>query len=224
LWDKNEVPNAARQAAQLIEDLSETKMPLVVIGDFNSDPRDPRLDALHNPGGQPEASESCPVQVDKPDSSTALDSCSAYWKMIHAGFTDVGPDALDAKNYSWGMSALLKGADPNRLKAAQAMGNQYGFTDRLDYIFIKNGISVDSSKIVGNTYPKGSTWKCGNDICNDTDHASVVTSISLPVSDVISALLPDHAPFPISFWNWVGIFILAILITVYFIRKKRINA
>ena len=42
LWDDNKVPNSAKQAMQLVNDLSNTKMPVIVMGDFNSDPRDPR--------------------------------------------------------------------------------------------------------------------------------------------------------------------------------------
>jgi endonuclease/exonuclease/phosphatase family metal-dependent hydrolase len=222
LWDTNKVPNAAKQADQLIEDLSASKMPVIVIGDFNSDPRDPRVDTKSNPGGQPEASESCPVQVAHPTLDTARDTCNPYWKMRKAGFVDSGPDPQNALNYTWGMSALLKGPDPVRLKAAQAMGNKYGFTDRLDYIFLKNGVTLQSSKIVGNTYPQGSVWKCGADICNDTDHASVVSVVTLPLSTLEDAPLPSHAPFPISFWNWVGIGLLATIGGfIYWRRRKR---
>ena len=60
IWDENKVPNAAKQATQLISDLKDTNMPLVVIGDFNSDPRDPRPANAANPGLQPTASEECP--------------------------------------------------------------------------------------------------------------------------------------------------------------------
>ena len=46
LWDGNKVPKAADQARQLVADLTNTKSPIVVIGDFNSDPRDPRAKVL----------------------------------------------------------------------------------------------------------------------------------------------------------------------------------
>jgi hypothetical protein len=49
--------------------------------------------------------------------------------MSEAGYKDAGPDSLDPKNYTWGMSALLTGADPKRLVAAKVLGNDYGFTD-----------------------------------------------------------------------------------------------
>ncbi len=242
LWDKGKVPNAAKQAQQLISDLQDTVMPLIVIGDFNSDPRDPRPDAKSNPGGQPESSEACKAQVGNPTFETAIDTCNAYWLMRKAGFTDSGPDAMDPKNYTWGISALLAGPDLKRLKAAREMGNSYGFTDRLDYIFIKNGAEVKSSKIVGNTWPKGSTWNCSNEeqisnaaliseemgielpdanLCNDTDHASVVAKISLASNSSLSPALDAHTPFPISFWNWVGIFIVVLVGTLAYIRKRR---
>ncbi len=214
LWDSNKVPNAALQAKQLINDLSITTMPVIVLGDFNSDPRDPRPDAKSNPGGQPEASETCNAQVKNPTPSTAIEGCNAYWLMRKAGFTDAGPDAINPKNFTWGMNALLTGPDKKRLKAAQEMGNATGFTDRLDYIFVKNGANVISSSIIGNTQPTNSQW--------NTDHAGVVAEVSLPVNKDVSPALDAHAPFPISFWNWVGIFlIVAITVVVVWRRKKR---
>jgi hypothetical protein len=242
LWDKNKVPNAALQAKQLIRDLSSTKMPTIVIGDFNSDPRDPRPDSESNPGGQPESSKACPEQVENPTLNSAIDSCNAYWLMRKAGFTDAGPDAQNSKNFTWGMSALLAGPDLERYRAALKMGNRYGFTDRLDYIFLKNGAEVMSSKIVGNTWPKGSTWACSNEeqlnnaaliademkiempsthFCNDTDHASVVAQVSLPIFSDESAPLDPHKPFPISFWNWIGIATVIAVGSLIIWRRKR---
>ncbi len=215
LWDANKIPNSARQTEQLISDVSAVKMPLIVIGDFNSDPRDPRPKSQPNPGDQPEESQTCLPQVENPNQQKAIDTCNAYWKMVKAGFKDSGPDAQSPVNFTWGMSALLKGPDPVRLKAARQMGNQFGFTDRLDYIFFKNGVSLSSSKIVGNTYPEGSVWRCGDSICNDTDHASVVASLSLPKSAAVDTALDAHTPFPISFWNWVGLIVIAL----YFIKR-----
>ena len=61
LWDANKVPKAADQARQLVADLAKTKSPIVVIGDFNSDPRDPRPLGAPNPGEQPTASDKCPA-------------------------------------------------------------------------------------------------------------------------------------------------------------------
>ena len=213
LWDSNKVPNAALQAKQLIEDLSSTKMPTIVIGDFNSDPRDPRPNSESNPGGQPESSIACKAQVSKPTLKSAIDSCNPYWLMRRAGFADAGPDAQDGKNFTWGMGALLTGPDEKRYRAALMMGNMYGFTDRLDYIFLKNGAEVVSSKIVGNTAPKSGLWP--------SDHASVVAQISLPSYSGESAPLDPHKPFPISFWNWVGILFLISFSGIIYLRRRR---
>lgn len=201
IWDENKVPNAAKQATQLIKDVKETNMPLVIIGDFNSDPRDPRPANAANPGLQPTASEECPAGSSK---------CNAYRLMKEAGFNDAGPDASDPTTYTWGMNALLTGPDPDRLKAAQAMGNEYGFTDRLDYIFSKNGIDVTTSQIIGFKAPYA------------TDHAGVFAEFTiLNTLSGQSAPLDSHKPFPISFWQWVGIALLALIIWRIFRRLTR---
>jgi endonuclease/exonuclease/phosphatase family metal-dependent hydrolase len=191
IWDENKVPNAAKQATQLISDVKETNMPLVVIGDFNSDPRDPRPANAANPGLQPTASEECPAGSSK---------CSAYRLMIEAGFNDAGPDSSEPTTYTWGMNALLTGPDPDRLKSAQGMGNDYGFTDRLDYIFTKNGVDVSTSQIIGFKAPYA------------TDHAGVFAEFTiLNTLAGQSAPLDSHKPFPISFWQWVGIALVALV-------------
>jgi len=201
LWDENEVPNAAKQAQQLIADLKDTKNPIVIMGDFNSDPRDPRTKDDPNAGGQPTASATCP-------GGTAI--CNAYLLMSEAGFIDVGPNALDPINNTWGMNALLTGPDPIRLKYSQQMGNFAGYSDRLDYIFVRNGASPIASQLIGALPP--------NNL--NSDHAGVVSLIKID-SQVTerSADLPEHAPFPISFWQWVGIALA--LLTVGIIVKKR---
>lgn len=198
IWDENKVPNAAKQAAQLVEDVRDTNMPLVVIGDFNSDPRDPRPANAANPGLQPTASEECPAGSSK---------CNAYRLMKEAGFNDAGPDASDPTTYTWGMNALLTGPDPDRLKSAQGMGNEYGFTDRLDYIFTKNGVDVSTSQIIGFKAPYA------------TDHAGVFAEFTiLNTLAGQSAPLDSHKPFPISFWQWVAIALLAL--TIWRIRRR----
>lgn len=213
LWDKEKIPNAAMQANQLISDLQTTNMPLIVIGDFNSDPRDPRATSDSNPGGQPEASEVCKAQVKQPTLTSAIDTCNAYWLMRRAGFIDSGPDALNPENYSWGMNALLTGPDPIRNKAAIEMGNQYGFTDRLDYVFLKNGATVLNSRLIGNNAPERGMWA--------TDHAGLVVKVRIPESTAISPTLDAHQPFPISFWNWVGIALLVPLSAVIYRRRRK---
>ncbi len=202
IWDENKVPNSAKQAAQLIEDVSETNMPLVVIGDFNSDPRDPRPANAANPGLQPTASDECPAGSSK---------CNAYRLMKEAGFNDAGPDASQPTTYTWGMNALLTGPDPDRLKSAQGMGNEYGFTDRLDYIFTKNGVDVSTSQIIGFKAPYA------------TDHAGVFAEFTiLNTLAGQSAPLDSHKPFPISFWQWVAIALLAL--TIWRIRRRLTRA
>ena len=198
LWDENKVPNSAKQAMQLVSDLSNTKMPVIVMGDFNADPRDPRSKDQSNPGEQPVQSQSCQANSIR---------CNAYLIMRQAGYKDAGPDSLDPKNYTWGMNALLTGADSKRLVAAKSMGNDYGFTDRLDYIFSKNGTESVASKIIGTQGEYGS------------DHAGVVATIALlNQSNVISQTLPEHAPFPVSFWQMV--FVILILIGTYLYWRK----
>jgi endonuclease/exonuclease/phosphatase family metal-dependent hydrolase len=198
IWDENKVPNAAKQATQLVEDVRETNMPLVVIGDFNSDPRDPRPANAANPGLQPTSSEECPAGSSK---------CNAYRLMKEAGFNDAGPDASDPTTYTWGMNALLTGPEPDRLKSAQGMGNEYGFTDRLDYIFTKNGVDVSTSQIIGFKAPYA------------TDHAGVFAEFTiLNTLAGQSAPLDSHKPFPISFWQWVAIALLAL--TIWRIRRR----
>jgi endonuclease/exonuclease/phosphatase family metal-dependent hydrolase len=200
LWDPNKIPKAADQARQLVKDLSRTKSPIVVIGDFNSDPRDPRPSRSQNPGDQPTVSDTCPA---------GEIVCNAYKVMKDAGFIDSGPDASEPSTYSWGMSALLTGPNPLRAKAARKMGNKYGFTDRLDYIFVKNGIKVLTSKMIGQIPPYG------------TDHAGVVTEFNVTALGSVLSAPPDaHKRFPISFWKGVGLLLLA-LITWRIVRRFR---
>ena len=200
LWDENKIPNSARQARQLIADTSNTKMPLIVMGDFNSDPKDPREKGRLNPGLQPVESLNCP-----PNTST----CSAYKLMIENDFIDAGPNSLDPKNFTWGMNAQLSGPDLARKSAAQKFGNQLGFTDRLDYVFVKNKVRVNYAEIIGVKPPYAS------------DHAGMVVKILIQNGEnSISPALDAHKPFPVSFWQWVGIFLI-LLITWIFWRRTR---
>ena len=242
LWDSNKVPNSALQATQLIKDLSQTKMPTIVMGDFNSDPRDPRQAGGFNPGGQPESSETCIDQGAPTSVDNSLSKCNAYWLMRQAGYEDAGPDSRDPKNFTWGMSALLAGPDMKRYKAGKLIGNSYGFTDRLDYIFHRNGVKTTSAKIIGNTWPNGSTWSCSNEeqinnaalsadlmkiemptdkFCNSSDHAGVVVTVMLPQSSLQSESLPKHPPFPISFWKGVGILFLLTFVGIIYLKKRK---
>lgn len=236
IWDEGKIPYTAKQARQLVKDLQNTTMPVVVIGDLNSDPRDPRPLDAPNPGEQPIASDACPVQKH---------NCSAYWIMRDAGYIEADPNPLLPENYSWGTSALLAGPDGMRFDEAKKMGNEYGFSDRLDYVFIKNGIKELSSTIIGNTWPENeNVWQCSNEeqisntqeiaqrmgiaspdsgMCLATDHAGVVSTLVLDGSkSARSADLPEHKPFPISFWQRVGIALLTLLALLIFRKNSKL--
>jgi hypothetical protein len=252
LWDSNEIPNAAIQADQLLSDLRGAKMPVVVIGDFNSDPRDPRSsdDLAVNPGAQPSASANCSAQVANPTRANAIDTCSAYWKFINAGFREVSPDSLDPKNYSWGADALLAGPMPERIGPSVAMGANGTFTDRLDYIMVKNGTSAVNGAIFGNQWPQGlDTWRCsdGEQValtkanaqalgarlpadanegrCLPSDHAGIAGAADLPNGSVRDPRLPERALSPLTFWRVTGgAFLAAISLLIWWrvrVRARR---
>ena len=221
LWDEDAQNLGPEQARQLVADLESTELPLVVMGDFNNDPRDPRPAGGLNPGGQPEAGEVCQEQVANPTSQTALAQCNAYWVMVQAGYTDVGPDAQDPANYTWGSSALLAGPDVDRVQEALEMGNNAGWTDRLDFVFVRNGVEVTSAEVIGNTWPEGANnWQCddplqvtnteavsaelaaagvgqavtGSGVCLPTDHAGIVAQLSITpaAADAVATALPTN--------------------------------
>jgi len=222
LWDENKQNLGPNQARQIVADLADTELPIVVIGDFNNDPRDPRPTGGLNPGGQPEAGDVCEEQVANPTAQNALAQCNAYWVMVQAGYTDVGPDALDPAYYSWGSNALLAGPDIDRLPVALEMGNDYGWTDRLDYVFVKNGVEVQSAEIIGNVWPaETGVWECddalqvsnteaasaalaqagkgepitGRGVCLPTDHAGIVAQLLVtPVSSEVVVAAAATAP------------------------------
>jgi endonuclease/exonuclease/phosphatase family metal-dependent hydrolase len=218
IWDENKIPNSAIQAKQLVSDLASAKMPVIVMGDFNADYRDPRPVGAPNPGEQPVVSEACPT----PGSA----ECNAYKTMLEAGFKNASPDAEDPKFFSWGAAALLDGPDPKRAEVAASYGNQYGFTDRLDYILTKNVYANSSSKMIGAIYPDGSSiWDCGEageKKCFASDHAGVVATIELPRgAGAVDPALPDHARFPLGFWHVVAIAIISLISWRIFLRIRR---
>jgi len=194
IWDENKIPNSAIQAQQLVSDLKDAKMPVIILGDFNADYRDPRSLNDPNPGEQPVLSDTCPTSGGA--------KCNAYSTMIEAGFENASPDAKNPRNFTWGASALLDGPDKKRAKIAKQLGNQYGFTDRLDYIFTKNVYATVSSKIIGNVWPDGSgVWNCGSKICFPSDHAGVVATIELPrMAAAIDPDLDSHAKSAFAAW------------------------
>jgi hypothetical protein len=252
LWDPDEPTLGAMQARQLVEDLSDTTVPLVIIGDLNNDPRDPRAAGSPNPALQPEEGEACPAQVPDPDVGTAEAECNAYWTLRQAGFEDAGPDPTDPANLTWGTQALLAGPDPDRLDDALELGNPAGFTDRLDYVLTANGVEAVEAEVIGNAWPEGDDlWPCdgadqianteemsarlaeagqaeaieGRGVCLPTDHAGLVATLQLPpnAADATSPAPPEHARFPIGFWGWVGLALLAFVAwrLVRRIRRRR---
>jgi len=203
LFDSGKIPPAKIQTDQLIKDLGSATMPLVVMGDFNSDPRDPRPSSDPNLGAQPAQSDTCRAQAPNPTSASADATCSPYWSMVQAGFTDLGPDATQSANFSWGYTALLNGTDPMR---------PAGFTDRLDYVFTKNVVADNGAHLVGNTWPNGyDMWQCGAQVCAPTDHAGVVATLTLPASAIQDSAPPAHKPIPIGFWKIIGAACLAFI-------------
>jgi hypothetical protein len=253
LWDPDEPTLGAQQARQLARDLADTTLPLVVIGDLNNDPRDPRPAGAPNPALQPEAGEACPPQVEEPTVATAEADCNAYWTLRQAGFDDAGPDPTDPANLTWGTNALLAGPDPARVDDALAMGNPWGFTDRLDYVLLANGAEAVDAEVIGAAWPDGDdVWACehpeqleltetmaarladaghgeaieGRGVCLPTDHAGLVAQLRVPTNaeDATSPAPPEHARFPIGFWGWVGLLLLALVVWRVARRVRRRRA
>ncbi len=243
LWDPDSDVPAAQQARQLVADLASTTVPTIVVGDFNSDPRDPRVASAANPGGQPKASAFCPAQPDPVSPDTADATCSAYWTMVDAGFLDSGPDALEPANRTWGAEADLAGPNPDRLRVSLAQGNDAGFTDRLDYVFVRHGATPVRAEVFGNAWPDSDdVWPCdapgqvrtteessailaqrglaepvtGRGICLPSDHAGVLAVVDVsggPEGTVAQPAPPDHSSLRIGLLTWLLI-ILGLLVLV----------
>jgi hypothetical protein len=237
-------PSQAVQAQQIIEDMEQTTVPLIVMGDFNSDPRDPRGPDDPNPGEQPGATDACPPQPQDPTLETAEIECSAFWSMLDAGYEQAGPDPFDRANDTWGSASNLAGPDPERVSAALAAGNTAGFTDRLDHIFLANGAAAVESEIIGNEWPDGDdVWECkapdqvatteessailaeaglgepitGRGVCLPTDHAGVVAVVDVsagPDGVISDPAPPAHDSFRIGLLGWLGILLGTVLVVV----------
>ena len=240
LWDEGDVPLAKIQADQLINDLTSSGIPVIIMGDFNSDPRDPRGSSKSNPGEQPVASDVCPEQVEEPGVSLFNAECNAYWTMIQAGYIDAGPDSADPLNATWGTDALLAGPDPRRLSDAMDFGNQFGFSDRLDYVFLSPELRATSSIVIGNTWPNvANPWNCESleqqslsqlalsilglpnvkTGCLPSDHAGLVVQIDFEASKAVATGYPDsNKPFLIGLWEGIGIGLL--LLIVWRVHKR----
>lgn len=226
VWEPGVVPNSVLQARQLVDDLAALGGPLVVMGDFNADPRDPRAAGEPNPAAQPEASDGCGGR-----------GCNAYWTMIDAGYTNAGPDADHPANYTWGAEALLAGPDPDRVADALTAGNPVGYTERLDYVFVRGDVRVNDAEVVGNEWPDGpSVWPCDHPdqvvntatmaealgvavpdggVCFASDHAAVVGNLAVGSAEGDGS----------SVWPWVvGVVIAAVvvatIVTVVLVRRR----
>ena len=237
-------PSGAVQAEQLVDDLAETTVPLIVMGDFNADPRDPRAPDAPNPGDQPVANDACAAQPENPTLKTANVECNAFWVMLDAGYEHAGPDPFDRAYDTWGAASNLAGPDPERLEVAIERGNDAGFTDRLDHIFVANGAVVVSSEVFGNEWPEGDDlWECtaddqvatteessailadagvgepvtGSGLCLPTDHAGTVAVVDVsagPSGVVEDPAPPPHDSFTISLLGWLAIIVGVLLLLV----------
>ena len=243
LWDEDKIPLAKIQADQLIADLSNSEIPVIIMGDFNSDPRDPRGENQSNPGEQPVASQVCTEQVEAPSATSALSQCNAYWSMIQAGYSDAGPSSQVPMNATWGANSILSGPDPKRLHDAMELGNQYGFSDRLDFVFLSPELEATGAQLVGNVWPNAKDlWDCKSSEqfalsqealsilsltnssagCFPSDHAGLVVEVKFLASDDQAASYPDsHTPFPIGFWK--GLVIVLALLAAFRIGRRIVN-
>ncbi len=233
-WSAGEEPLSAEQARQLVADLADTSLPLVVVGDFNADPRDPVPAGAPNVEGRPESHDLCPEQPTPLSAEGGDPRCNAYWTMRAAGFEDAGPDTLNPANATWGASPTLAGPDPDLLRAALENGNVSGFTDRLDYVFARNGAVPVRARLVGNEWPDGPTWECSDPEqvattaassrilatrgvtdpiadrgqCLPSDHAGVVAVLDVssgPAGATPQAAPPTHSSLRISLLGWLAI-------------------
>lgn len=240
MWSPDAVPWNVEQAKELIAQLGDVDGPLVVIGDFNADPRDPRPAGAPNPGLQPDVTTGCPAQAAPVTARNADPTCNAYWLMTKAGFADAGPDSLDARNATWGASALLAGPDLARL--SEAGDNPSGYTDRLDYVFVRGGVEVVDASLVSAQWPDGDNlWACrdpeqlanaeraaaalgkglGANVCLPTDHVGLLVTLN------VTADAPDSgplAPQASGGGNWqivvALVALLALGVAVWWVRRR----
>ncbi|MFM2033348.1 MAG: hypothetical protein RLZZ297_2113 [Chloroflexota bacterium] len=205
-------PYSIRQVDQLIRDFRSTTGALVVLGDFNNDPRDPVPSGVLNTGGMLPASPACPAQRIAPTVATARTECNTYWLMRGAGFADAGPDALDPNYRTWGYRADLAGPALQRILESSLATAPDGLTTRLDYIFVRGPVTVHQARVVGNGWPHIG-WPCHDDtqraasafaaqlltgavygaaMCAPSDHAGVVATLSVGVSPVETTVPPTQ--------------------------------
>ena len=163
--------------------------------------------------------------------------------MVDAGYTDSGPDAMDPKYRTWGADGDLAGPNPERLKVSLEQGNDAGFTDRLDYVFTRNGATPVRAEVFGNKWPDADqVWACddpsqiatteessailaekglaepitGRGVCLPTDHAGLLAVVDVsagPQGAVTQSAPPDHSSFRIGLLGWLMI-ILGVLLLI----------
>jgi hypothetical protein len=116
---------------------------------------------------------------------------------------------LNPKNFTWGSAALLDGPEKHRSSIASDLGNPYGFTDRLDYILVRNGVSTSTSQLLSNQWPNGSSlWDCAlgeeGKECFPSDHAGVFAQLILESENqpLINEPLPENR---IVSWARIGV-------------------
>lgn len=209
---ENLQPYSIRQVQQLIRDLGTTTSALIVMGDFNNDPHDPIPIDQYNTGGRLVASPACPQQATHVVLQNAQVGCNAYWMMRQAGYMDAGPDALLGEFDTWGYDADLAGPAGDRLFESELNTTARGLTARLDYIFVRNGATVQSARIIGNDWPAHG-WPCvyasqrqnaqalalrlalpfrAAHACAPSDHAGVAATIRIADSLTQELIPPTH--------------------------------
>jgi hypothetical protein len=140
------------------------------------------------------------------------------------------------------MAGNLAGPDPDRLVVALEEGNQAGFTDNLDHVFLANGATVVDSRRIGHEWPDGEdVWECsspdqvettetasslqaeagvgepiaGRGVCLPTDHAGAVAVVDVsagPAGVVTEAAPPDHDSFRIGLLGWIVIILVVLVL------------
>jgi len=163
--------------------------------------------------------------------------------MIDAGYTDAGPDAMDPANRTWGSDGDLAGPNPERLEVSLQEGNDAGFTDRLDYVFTRNGATPVSAEVFGNVWPDSpELWACddpsqiatteessailaenglaeritGRGVCLPTDHAGLLAVVDVSAGQQGAVAQPapaDHSSLRIDLLGWLLI-ILGVLVLI----------
>jgi endonuclease/exonuclease/phosphatase family metal-dependent hydrolase len=244
LFDEGKVPPSAEQARQLREDLEETTVPVVVMGDLNAERRDPRGADDPNPAGQPAAGGACAAQVPDPTVQTALTECNGYWSLRAGGLADAGPPQR-ARNLTFGGNSLLAGPDLDRLPVALQQGNDAGFTDRIDHVLVGNGAVGESARTVGGRWPDGpDVWTCDSPqqrqatrdaarllrdagalagplprtgVCLPSDHAGVVATVDVsagPSGVVQDPALPTRSSLRIDLLGWLSVAAILLLAVI----------